>query len=158
MRRAPENIANSMVGRSCCSAAAQNNRRSDNPLTRSPAETHAQLMNGQSGSFALPLLDQSVYNSAMNSVVRVASPPARPVMIYDGDCRFCTLWIRRWQIATGDRVEYLPYQDPRVVTQFPEIACEQFEAAVQLVQPDGAVYAAAEAVFRSLATNRCGRF
>ena len=94
----------------------------------------------------------------MKSTVRVAAPPANPVMIYDGDCRFCELWIRRWQSATGDRIEYIPFQDPRVAAQFPEIAREQFEAAVQLIQPDGAVYAGAEAVFRSLATNRCGRW
>jgi predicted DCC family thiol-disulfide oxidoreductase YuxK len=100
----------------------------------------------------------SVYNSVVKSTVRVAAPPDKPVMIYDGDCRFCELWIRRWQSATGDRIEYIPFQDPRVATQFPEIAREQFEAAVQLIQPDGAVYAGAEAVFRSLAANRCGRW
>ncbi len=74
-------------------------------------------------------------------------------MIYDGDCDFCTLWIRRWQHITGDHIDYLPYQDPQVVALFPEIPREQFEAAVQLIQPDGTVYFAAEAVFHSLAYN-----
>ena len=74
-------------------------------------------------------------------------------MIYDGDCRFCTLWIHRWQSVTGDFVDYLPFQNARVTGQFPEIPHGQFEHAVQLILPDGSVFAAAEAVFRSLASN-----
>ena len=74
-------------------------------------------------------------------------------MIYDGDCGFCVCWIRRWQRATGDRVDYLPFQDPRVAVRFPEIPRERYEAAVQLIEPDGTVTGAAEAVFRSLAAN-----
>jgi len=72
-------------------------------------------------------------------------------MIFDGDCNFCSLWIRRWQHATGDVVDYLPFQDPRIAAQFPELPRGRFEAAVQLVEPDGAVYGGAEAVFRALA-------
>jgi len=72
-------------------------------------------------------------------------------MVFDGDCNFCTLWIRRWQQMTGNRVDYLPAQNPRIATQFPEIPREQFDTAVQLIEPDGSVYAGAEAVFRTLA-------
>ena len=72
-------------------------------------------------------------------------------MIFDGDCNFCSLWIRRWQQATGDEVDYLPFQDPRVAAQFPELPRDQFEAAVQLIEPEGAVFGGAEAVFRALA-------
>ena len=74
-------------------------------------------------------------------------------MIYDGDCSFCKFWIHRWKRATSDRVEYLPFQDARIALQFPEIPREQFESAVQLIEPTGTVYQAAEAVFRSLAFN-----
>ena len=74
-------------------------------------------------------------------------------MVYDGDCNFCTLWIRRWQHMTGDAVDYLPAQDPAVAAQFPEIPREQFDTAVQLIEADGAVYGGAEAVFRALAHN-----
>jgi len=74
-------------------------------------------------------------------------------MVFDGDCNFCALWIRRWQQMTGDAVDYLPAQDPRVVEQFPEIPSRQFDAAVQLIEPDGMVYSGAEAVFRALARN-----
>ena len=87
----------------------------------------------------------------MNSGIRVATPPPRPLMVYDGDCNFCTLWIRRWQQMTGESVDYLPAQDPRIPAQFPEIPREQFDTAVQLIESDGAVYSGAEAVFRTLA-------
>jgi len=74
-------------------------------------------------------------------------------MIYDGDCNFCKHWIVRWQKLTGDAVDYLPSQDQQVATRFPEISREQFDASVQFIETDGAVYSGAEAVFRSLAKN-----
>jgi predicted DCC family thiol-disulfide oxidoreductase YuxK len=87
------------------------------------------------------------------SNVKVASPPAKALMIYDGDCNFCSLWIHRWQLTTGDRFDFLPFQDPGVATRFPEVPRGQFENAVQLIQTDGTVYGGAEAVFRALAYN-----
>ncbi|HEV2437340.1 MAG TPA: lipase maturation factor family protein [Verrucomicrobiae bacterium] len=87
----------------------------------------------------------------MRSGLRVATPPPKPLMVYDGDCNFCALWVRRWQQMTGDSVDYLPAQDPALATRFPEIPREQFNTAVQLIESDGAVYSGAEAVFRTLA-------
>ena len=84
---------------------------------------------------------------------RVATPPPKPLLVFDGDCNFCTLWIRRWQQMTGDAVDYLPSQAASVAAQFPEIPREQFNTAVQLIETDGAVYSGAEAVFRTLANN-----
>ena len=98
----------------------------------------------------------SGYNFPVKPMPHVAAPPAKPLMVYDGDCRFCTLWIRRWQQLTGGRVDFLPYQDPSVAARFPEIPRETFESAVQLIQPDGAVFSAAEAVFRALAAEPHG--
>ena len=74
-------------------------------------------------------------------------------MVFDGDCNFCTLWIRRWQQMTGEAVDYLPAQDPQITTRFPEIPRAQFDTAVQLIETDGTVYSGAEAVFRVLAHN-----
>ena len=83
----------------------------------------------------------------------MAAPPPKPLMVFDGNCNFCSLWIRRWQQMTGDAVDYLPAQDPRIAAQFPEIPREQFDTAVQLIETDGVVYSGAEAVFRALAKN-----
>jgi len=89
----------------------------------------------------------------VNTVCRVESPPAKPLLIYDGDCRFCTLWIKRWQQITRDRVDYLPAQDSSIGVRFPELPREQFETAVQLIDPTGAVFSGARAAFGALANN-----
>ncbi|MCX8091534.1 MAG: lipase maturation factor family protein [Verrucomicrobiae bacterium] len=89
----------------------------------------------------------------MNTRPRVQSPPDKPLMLFDGDCRFCALWIRRWQQATGPAVDYAPFQNAEVTARFPEITTEQLAAAVHLIEPDGSVSRAAEAVFRALARN-----
>ncbi|MBI3849364.1 MAG: lipase maturation factor family protein [Verrucomicrobia bacterium] len=94
----------------------------------------------------------------MTPAPQVATAPAKPLMIFDGDCRFCRFWINRWRQTTGDRVDYLPFQDPQVPARFPELAREQFEEAVQLIETDGRVYGGADAVFRSLAYNLCTRW
>src|ERR1700720_1691848 len=89
----------------------------------------------------------------MKSDIRVAAPPPKPLMIFDGDCNFCKLWIRRWRQMTGDTVDYLPSQDASVAAQFPEMPRERFQWSVQLIEADGTVYSGAEAVFRALAKN-----
>ncbi|HMC26493.1 MAG TPA: lipase maturation factor family protein [Verrucomicrobiae bacterium] len=86
--------------------------------------------------------------------MRVSSPPAKPLLVFDGDCNFCRYWIARWQRITGDRIDYLPFQDPAIAERFPEIPRARFEQAVQLIETEGRIYSAAEAVFRSLAYGR----
>src|SRR5262245_54973211 len=94
----------------------------------------------------------------MNEVIHVASKPHKPVMIFDGDCNFCRRWIRRWQYASGDSVDYVPFQDPMVSERFPEIRREQCERAVQFVNTDGQVFSGAEAVFQSLSHDQRKRW
>jgi predicted DCC family thiol-disulfide oxidoreductase YuxK len=89
----------------------------------------------------------------MKSDLHVAAPPPKPLLIFDGDCNFCRLWISRWQQITGDTVDYQPSQNPDIARQFPEIPPERFATSVQLVETDGTVYSGAEAVFRTLAQN-----
>ncbi|HEY3930766.1 MAG TPA: lipase maturation factor family protein [Verrucomicrobiae bacterium] len=86
-------------------------------------------------------------------VRRVAALPSKPLMVFDGDCNFCKLWIRRWQQMTGGAVDYLPSQDSHIAEQFPEIPRGQFEKSVQLIESDGEVFCGADAVFRALAKN-----
>jgi predicted DCC family thiol-disulfide oxidoreductase YuxK len=75
----------------------------------------------------------------------------KTVLIYDGDCGFCRLWISRWKHITGNQIEYLPYQE--VGEHFPEISLAQFQNSIQLVEPEKKIYSGAEAVFRALAHN-----
>ena len=74
-------------------------------------------------------------------------------MVFDADCKFCGLWIRRLRQNTGDELDYLPSQDPQIAARFPEIPAEHYQTAVQLIEPDGTVFSGAEAVFRALAKN-----
>jgi predicted DCC family thiol-disulfide oxidoreductase YuxK len=79
--------------------------------------------------------------------LRVRNPPReRPLMVFDGDCNVCRRWISRWHAATGERVEYRPFQE--VAERFPELPRTAFEKAVQLIETDGNVSSGADAVFR----------
>src|SRR2546421_11399023 len=84
----------------------------------------------------------------MNSQMRVANPPPKPLMIWDGECHFCRRWIERWRENTRGEVDYATSQES--ADRFPEIPREQFERAVIYIETDGAVYSGANAVFRSL--------
>jgi predicted DCC family thiol-disulfide oxidoreductase YuxK len=87
----------------------------------------------------------------------VARAPSKPVMLFDGDCHFCTLWIRRWHQSTGDTVDYLPLQNADVSERFPELSRADLERAVHLVNVDGSVSEGAAAVFQSLAASPAGQ-
>src|SRR5437660_4253270 len=84
----------------------------------------------------------------MNSQMRVANPPPKPIMIWDGECHFCRRWIERWREITAGEVEYAPYQE--IADRFPEIPREQFQRSVVYIDKSGQVFVAAEAVYRSL--------
>jgi predicted DCC family thiol-disulfide oxidoreductase YuxK len=77
---------------------------------------------------------------------RVVTPAERHVVIFDGDCGFCRFWVARWRHWTGNAVEYVPFQAAEGAQRFPEIPRERFARAVQLVEPGGRVFEAAEAV------------
>jgi lipase maturation factor 1 len=73
-----------------------------------------------------------------------------PTLIYDGDCKFCARWVERWRVTTGERVRYITSQE--AVAEFPEIAEQETNEAVQWVGADGERLSGAPAVFAALAT------
>jgi len=75
--------------------------------------------------------------------------PAKPTLLWDGECGFCSRWVRRWQKATGEAVDYRPYQ--AALADFPQVRAADCVKAVQLVLPNGAVLQGAHAVFQALA-------
>src|SRR5262245_16243647 len=79
----------------------------------------------------------------------------RPILIYDGDCDFCSAWIERWKGLTAGAVIYTTSQ--KAAAGFPDIPADDFRTAVVLVEPDGRVSRGAEAVFRTLARVPGGR-
>src|SRR5438046_259535 len=78
----------------------------------------------------------------------VFNPPPKPLLIWDGECDFCRLWIERWREITAGKVEYATYQ--QAAHQFPEIPVEHSKPAMAWIEPGGETFFAAEAVYRSL--------
>jgi len=80
-------------------------------------------------------------------------PAAVPVLLYDGKCGFCRIWIDYWRRITdqktpGEKIEYIASQDSG--GRFPQIPREAYGQSVQLVHTDGTVTGGARAVFETL--------
>jgi len=73
----------------------------------------------------------------------------RPLLVFDGDCGFCRLWIERWRLITVGRVDYEPSQS--AAARYPDIPAAAFAEAVYLIEPDGRARRGADAVFAALA-------
>ena len=69
----------------------------------------------------------------------------RPRFYYDAGCRFCRLWVARWEQTTGDAVEYVPF------------GVGEKKKSSEFVAADGTASIGAEGVFRLLATGSSGR-
>jgi len=73
---------------------------------------------------------------------------SKPVLIFDGDCGFCRLWIQRWEAKAKGRVDFETSQAS--AAQHPEIPEADFRTAVQWI--NGAERASgARAIFQMLA-------
>ena len=86
------------------------------------------------------------------SHLRVSNPPEKPLLIWDGDCDFCRLWIGRWREMTAGRVDYVTYQE--AAERFPEIPPDEFNRSLVLIQPNGTAFFGADAAYRSLSHRR----
>jgi len=84
-----------------------------------------------------------------------ASKLRKPLLIWDGDCRFCRAWVGYAQRLTNDQVEYVTSEeiDP---DQF-GIEREALSKSVHLVLQDGKVLKGAEAVFTALSLGKGGK-
>lgn len=71
----------------------------------------------------------------------------KPVLLFDGDCGFCRLWVGRWKALTAGAVEFIPYQEG--AARFPRLERAELARAVHLVEPGGEVFRGAEAVLRA---------
>ena len=74
--------------------------------------------------------------------------PEGPVLIFDGNCGFCRIWIEYWKAITGKGITYAASQD--VGSRYPQIPQQNFRESVQLVLPGGEVLSGARAVFATL--------
>ncbi|MEO0796472.1 MAG: DCC1-like thiol-disulfide oxidoreductase family protein [Verrucomicrobiota bacterium] len=78
----------------------------------------------------------------------VANPPERPILLWDGDCRFCCRCAAWIQQRTGSRVDFAPYQE--MLERFPELDEAALSYAVHYLDEHGRVLRAGEAVLVAL--------
>jgi lipase maturation factor 1 len=86
------------------------------------------------------------------SHLQISNAPKKPLLIWDGDCDFCRLWIERWRQTTAGKIDYITRQE--AASRFPEIPPDEFNRSLVLIQTDGTVFFAAKAVYRSLSYRR----
>src|ERR1700681_4060677 len=74
--------------------------------------------------------------------------PGEPLVIFDGHCGFCRIWIEYWKAITGGRVASASSQE--VGSLYPQISVKNFRESVQLVMPGGEAISGARAIFVTL--------
>ena len=75
----------------------------------------------------------------------------KPFFVYDGECRFCSMWVDYSRKVTGDKVHYESFQ--KVAGEFPNIPLNEFKRSVKLITTKGEIYSGAHATFSTLAYN-----
>ncbi len=71
----------------------------------------------------------------------------RPVLLYDGDCRFCRFMARGIEaLDRGRRFGYLPFADELALELLAPVPPDEREHSVHLVFPDGAIASAGDAL------------
>lgn len=76
------------------------------------------------------------------------TPDERPdadVVIFDGDCRFCTAQVRRiaW-FDRGGRLAFLSLHDPEVARRYPDLTHEQLMEEMYVIDRQGRRHAGAD--------------
>lgn len=72
--------------------------------------------------------------------------PAKPILFYDGECRFCTAGVARWKKQSA--VEVLPVQGGAGIPF--ALAPDKPMGAIHLVNDHGVIHKGAAAVFRMM--------
>jgi lipase maturation factor 1 len=92
------------------------------------------------------------FNPMPSPRYHVASPPPRPLVLFDGDCRFCRHWASQWHSAYGSRLDVAPAVSKQA--QFPEIPPSAYDESLLLVERDGSVYSGAWAALTARSHGR----
>ena len=94
----------------------------------------------------------SVDNPSRSRLPTPAERPQADIVIYDGDCRFCTGQVEnlvRWD--SRGRLAFLSLHDPEVARRFPDLTYDQLMEEMYVVDQAGNRYGGA-AAFRYLTT------
>ena len=91
-------------------------------------------------------------NPAAGPLPTPADRPQADIVIYDGNCQFCTSQVenlRRWD--TKGRLAYLSLHDPEVARRFPDLTYDRLMEEMVVVDQQGNRHGGA-AAFRYLTT------
>lgn len=73
--------------------------------------------------------------------VRVATPPPRPTMLYDGRCRICTAGADQIRALDREsRIDVLSLHEPAVAHRFPEVTRNEVLRTMHFILPDGVIF------------------
>jgi lipase maturation factor 1 len=79
-----------------------------------------------------------------------------PLLIFDGECRFCRKSVARLQAWAPEEIPAKASQE--CGQAFPDISCEDFEGAVQYIDRRGQRHTAARAIFQCMAEHGISRW
>lgn len=85
---------------------------------------------------------------AQDTLPDPADAPRADVVIYDGQCQFCTSQVRTLHRLDfgGKRLAFLSLHDRRVAERYPDLAYEQLMEQMYVVSRDGRRHGGADAV------------
>ena len=73
----------------------------------------------------------------------------KPIVVYDGECRFCIWSVRRMKKKDKrSQFDYLPRQTQGIEDHFPKLASSDFNTGMRLVVGKEDIYAGADAVYQ----------
>tara|TARA_R100001369_G_scaffold92896_1_gene141012 strand:- start:22364 stop:22828 length:465 start_codon:yes stop_codon:yes gene_type:complete len=81
-----------------------------------------------------------------NEINKTNYPPNKPILIWDGECKFCKWWKTRWELKTSEFVEFKPYQ--KVAKEFPDIPIDEFKKASRLIDEKGNIYSGPDSAYK----------
>ena len=84
---------------------------------------------------------------------------ACPVVIYDGQCRFCVMQVKKIKSRDCNGVfEYVPRQSPGLCQRFPQLADDDLDKGMRVVHTDGAISVGADAVYHIVRCLKGGKW
>ena len=81
---------------------------------------------------------------------------ARFKLIYDGECNLCIRCVGLLRRVAKEQVEFLPFQSSREM--IPQISINDCQRSIHCVDLKGNIFQGAEAIFRTLACVRMGKW
>ncbi len=85
-------------------------------------------------------------NLTVDHLPTPAERPAADVVIYDGQCKFCSTQVRRLnRFDTGGRLAFISLHDPQVASRWPELQHDDLMREMYVIDRNGHQHRGADA-------------